>query len=177
MQLIFLLLPTLLLLPSMASGNNVAKYDLPIAIRIKLDKRFPGWRFANVGDEIRRALKEYAPEAQPELVRGDFDGNGKVDYALLIEQGEDFNNEGVAASRKIHLVALLRNRKGYRLYHVASPAGDYLLLWKKGNRLYNYETQKKFILANDAVEAVTFEKAGTTYVYKKGKFRAILTGD
>src|SRR5215213_1653338 len=114
MQLILLLLPTLLLLPSMASGSNVAKYDLPIAVRIRLDKRFPGWRFANVGDEIRRALKEYAPGAQPEFARGDFDGNGKVDFALLIEHGEVLNNEGVATSRKIHLVALLRNRKGYR---------------------------------------------------------------
>jgi hypothetical protein len=50
----------------------------------------------------------------------------------------------------------------------AEESGDFLTVWKKGDRGYNYETQKHFTFAIDAVEAIIFEK---------GRFRAIVTGD
>lgn len=174
---IAIFLSCLLLPPVSPAAPEVGEHKLPAAVRVKLDRRFPGWRFAEVREEIRRALKESSPGAHPDLVRGDFDGNGRADYALLIEQENFYNNEGVSIGRKSHLVVLLRRRDGYRLHHVASPAGEYLLLWKKGDKAYNYATQKRFILRKDAVEAVIFEKAGTTYVYDMGRFRPIVTGD
>lgn len=172
---IALLLSCLLLPPASPAAREVGEHKLPASVRVRLDRRFPGWRFAEVREEIRRALKESSPGAHPVLVRGDFDDDGRVDYALLIEQGSFNNDEGVG--RRSHLVVLLRRRNGYALHHVASPAGEYLLLWKKGDRAYNYATQKRFILRKDAVEAVIFEKAGTTYVYERGRFRPIITGD
>ena len=159
-------------------SRRLPEHRLPSTIRIKLDRRFPGWRFAQVSAEIRRAMKEYtSPDSQLNLVRGDFDGDGRTDYALLIEHGNIFNGAGVNIGRNNHIVAFLKRGAGYRAYLVDSNAGNYLLLWRKGDKGFSYETQKNFVFAKDAIEAVIFEKAGTYYIYEKGKFRRVTTGD
>jgi hypothetical protein len=48
---------------------------------------------------------------------------------------------------------------------------------KKGERDYNYETDKKFTYKNDAVFTGYWEKGGVTFVYERGKFRSIVTSD
>jgi hypothetical protein len=151
---------------------------LPSAIRLKLGKKFPGWRFARISDEVRQALKEeVSPDSQPDLVKGDFDGDGQLDYALLIEHGDIVNGARVVIGRNNHIVAFLKRGDDYKSYLVGSNTGEYLCLRRKGDGGYNYETQKEFTFANDAIEAEIFEKAATAYVYENGKFRAIITGD
>jgi hypothetical protein len=159
-------------------GRRLPENRLPSTIRIKLDKRFPGWRFAQISVEIRDAMKEYVSlNSQLDLIKGDFDGNGQLDYALLIEQGDIFNDTGAVVGRNNHIVAFLKRGNDYSLHLVDSNAGDYLLLWRKGDQGYSYESQRNIVFDNDAMEAVIFEKAGTSYVYKKGKFLRIITGD
>ena len=157
----------LLFLPGVYAHHAVPKYRLPSAIRIKLDQKFPGWRFEPISNDVRRSLKEYfSPTAQPEFISGDFDGNRQLDYGLLIRQGN-----------KSYIVAFLRKGDSYKFYLVDSNAGNYLLLWRKGDQGYSYETQKNFIFANDSIEAVISEKAATSYVYENGRFRKVITGD
>ena len=178
MKIMLSLLLGLSLIPSALAVREVLEHDLPTAIRLKLDKRFPGWHFARISDEIRQATKEWvSPDSQIDLIKGDFDGNGELDYALLIEHGDILNDDGVVIGRNVYIVAFLRKGNDYKFYLVDSNAGDYLLLIRKGDGRYDYEAQKKFTFTKDAIDSVTFEKAATSYVYEKGKFRAILSGD
>lgn len=176
------IVPTLLLgvlsLTGVFVGQAAPPRELPVAVRRQLDERFPGWRFPQIGDEIREATKEWvAPDTDLDLIRGDFDGNAEPDYALLVDHGEIRDDAGVAIGREVSVVAFLKKGDGYE-YHLVDPdAGDYLLLIRKGDGRYDYEAQKSFVFPLDAIDSVTFEKAATSYVYEKGKFRAILTGD
>lgn len=178
MKIIPSLLIGLALLIGLPVGRKAEERELPAAVRLKLDRTFPGWHFPKIGDDIRQATKEWVvPGSHLDLLRGDFDGNAESDYALLIEHGEIFNDAGVAIGREVSVVAFLKKGDKYEYHLVTFDAGDYLLLIRKGDGRYDYEAQKKFIFTRDAIDSVTFEKAAISYVYEKGRFRAIVTGD
>lgn len=160
---------------SLAQEEN-SKVELPAAARLILDKKYPGWKLPKVREDIRQYFKK--SDAELNLVQGDFDGNGRQDYALQIEYGVEFDSGG-RAHPKIHFVALIQRAGKFKLHIVDADGGgrDFIAIWKKGEQGYSYETQSRFIFANDAVEAVFFEKAAVSYVFEKGKFRAIVTGD
>ncbi len=61
---------------------------LPSAVRLRLNKRFPGWRFAEVSQEVRQFFETETNGELPDLVSADFDRNGQVDYATLILHGK-----------------------------------------------------------------------------------------
>ena len=63
------------------------------------------------------------------------------------------------------------------MHVIDNPEGAYLCLMPRGEWDYDFEMQAFFTYANDAILAGIFEKGGTSYVYEKGKFRAITTGD
>ena len=179
-------LPALLLLllclpplPALPAGRAAAaeELQLPPELMGQLDRKLPDWKFAEVREEIRRWLKESAgPDARPDLIRGDFDGDGEADYAALVEHGKVFGDEGVEIGPNVYIAAFLKRKSGYRL-HLIEEGGEYLVLMKKGEKDYDYERQDTFVYANDAIFAGIFEKAGTSNVYEKGKFRAIITSD
>lgn len=159
-------------------GQEAPRRELPAAVRRQMDERFPGWRFPQISDEIREATKEWvAPNMDLDLISGDFDGNAEPDYALLVDHGEIRNDAGAAIGREVSVVAFLKKGEGYEYYLVDPTAGDYILLINKGDGRYDYEARKSFVFPLDAINSVTFEKAATSYVYERGKFRAILTGD
>lgn len=176
-KLLLTVLGALLVTKALAQ-QEVANPKIPLSIQRTLNNKFPGWRFPNLNRDIRKAAKQSAQFPQMNLIQGDFDGNGQLDYALQIEQGNFLNERNGNSSNRLYLVAFLKKGNGYRFYLVDENGDrDYLILQKKGGRLYNFELQGNFTLKNDAFEAIIFEKAGTTYVYEKGRFLAITTGD
>ncbi len=60
---------------------------------------------------------------------------------------------------------------------MVDDGGEYIALMKKGEKDYDYETDKNFIYKNDALFSGYFEKGGSSYIYEKGKFRGITTSD
>jgi hypothetical protein len=168
-----------LVIPVLSFGQEPS-LELPSKVKSTLDKKFPGWKFAKVSEEVRSFLRErVSVSARPEIVTGDFDGNGKSDYAALIEHGQILNGSGKVIGQNGYVVAFLKKRNGYRL-HILNADGDapeYLTLGRKGTQSYDFEARKKFTYANDSIEGWIFEKAGWTYVYEKGKFRYIYTLD
>lgn len=171
-----------LLLVGNVSGESKAPAagsagQLPVAIKSMLDRRFPGWKFMEVGDDIRHFIRErVSADARPDLVTGDFDGNGQFDYALLIAHGRVLNNRGEVIGPKARLVVFLRKGGGYKLYELNEP-GDYLTLGRKGAQGFDFHAGRKFKYRNDAVEVWMFGKSGWVYVYDKGKFRSIYSAD
>ncbi len=137
------------LLPSNLCLSQEPSGKLPQAIRSTLDRRLPGWKFAEVMDDIRHFLREHvSPNAQPELIIGDFDGDGQQDYALLVAHGKE-----------VRLLAFLNRGAKYKLYELGEP-GEYLTLGRKGTDGFDFHADKKFKYANDAIEVWIFEKAG-----------------
>ncbi len=158
-------------------GGQGLSEQFPLAIKSSLDRRFPGWKFLEVSEEIRDFFKkEVGPDARPELIKGDFDGDELSDYAMLIEHGEVVNEHGEAIAAEAHLVVFLKRGNKYKFYELDDP-GEYLMLGIKGTDGFDFQADKKFKYANDAIEVGIFEKAGWTYIYEDGKFRYIYSAD
>jgi hypothetical protein len=176
MRLIIALLLCLLCCKPASWAQNYAG-RLPSPARLMLNGRFPGWKFAEVSPEVRQFFEQEMKGASPSVINGDFDGNGRLDYAALIQHGKILNERGKAIGSRYYLVAFLRRGAGYRMYVIKDPGGEYLCLAKKGTRDYNYEEQKEITYANDAIMTGIFEKGGSSYVYKNGKFFSFISSD
>ncbi len=151
--------------------------QLPSIVRAELDKRFSGWRFPKVDEGIHRYLREnISADTRPEFISGDFDGNGQLDYAVIIEHGVALNEDGNPVRPNGYVVAFLKNGDKLKFYMV-DDGGEYITLMKKGEKDYDYGTDKNFIYKNDAIFSGYFEKGGSSYIYEKGKFRGITTSD
>ncbi len=140
--------------------------------------RFPDWRLTTISDDVRQSLTQYEPpNLQPNLISGDFDGDGAADYALLITHGVTHVENNEIVNPASNLTIFLARPHGYKMFTINEPIGDYIALIHKGDKGYDYERQAEFIFTNDAIDAVTFEKAATSFVYEHGHFRAIISGD
>ncbi|HEX8720304.1 MAG TPA: hypothetical protein VF736_06665 [Pyrinomonadaceae bacterium] len=162
------------------AGGGTETGQLPRAVRAALDARFPGWRFAEVSGEVRQFFAERFPGARPDLVAGDFDGDGRTDYALLVEHG-NFDRRGQGFDRVVERLAFLRRGPGYRLFALerSSPADPdlYLTLARKGEASREFHTGKRFRYPHDSISVSNFGKAGGTYVYRRGRFRYVYESD
>ena len=142
-----------------------------------LNRRFPGWKFVEVSREVRQFFEQEMNGASPALISGDFDGDGRIDYAALIRHGKILNGQRQSIGSRYYLVAFLRRGRGYRMHVIKDPDGEYICLAKKGSRDYNYEAQKEITYANDAIMTGIFEKGGSSYVYKAGRFLSFVSSD
>lgn len=140
--------------------------ELPTPVRAMLNRRFLGWKFSDVSPEVRQFFKENMRGASPVVISGDFDGNGRRDYAVLVQR-----------RARYYLVIFLRRTANYKMYVIKDPNGEYLCLARKGTRDYNYNEQKEITYANDAILTGIFEKGGSSYVFKNGRFRSFISSD
>src|SRR3712207_1151538 len=113
MKIIAVLLIYLLCFQS-ASWAQKQAGDLPSTPCFMLNRRFPGWKFADVSEEVRQFFETDMKGSSPHLISGDFDGNGQPDYATLIWRGKVRNGEGKAIGPRSFLVVFLRKGRGYR---------------------------------------------------------------
>lgn len=179
MKILLILLLCFLLTP-IKVANGAESEQLPKAIRSILDKRFPGWRFSEVSSDVQQFFRERFPDARPNLIRGDFDGDGRMDYAMLIEHS-NFNRRGAAFSNVVEQLAFLKRGVGYKLYFLDEYAPSnpelYLNLARKGEVGHDFKTERKFRYPNDSISISYFEKAGGTYIYRKGRFQYVIESD
>lgn len=171
-------LALMLCLHTVVTTQQLAPHELPLQAQAALYLKFPDWRYADVSDEVRQALRtDSAGNSRPDLISGDFDGDTQGDYAALIYHGTVRVEKDEIIYPQDSLVVLMAQDCGYQLQVIEDPDGEYIQLIRKGDGGYDYETQKEFIYQHDAIDAIIFEKAATSYVYEDGHFRAIITGD
>jgi len=173
------LLVCLVLLPVSAAGvKNSAM--LPRQISLRLNRQFPGWRFSRVSDDVTRFFSERWPDARPNLITGDFDGNRQLDYAILLEHS-NFNEPGKAFSHVVEQLVFLKKGATYQLHILdqRAPANLelYITLARKGEAGREFNTQRIFRYPHDSISVSYFEKAGGTYIYRRGKFRYVIESD
>jgi hypothetical protein len=135
----------------------VFSQTLPRSLRQYLDRNYHGWKVAG---------ECYEKESENKRVLvGDFDGNGKRDYAVKFIRGE-----------KGFLIAFLADGRRWKPFylHIWKDAEDArksdLMLFKKGER---YHESYPWKLRFDAPADFWCESdVGGLHVYRQGKFIA-----
>lgn len=153
--------------------NQPANLKLPDAIRIILNKEYANWKFSGVSKEIITFFNQNKFSFQPNLLIGDFDGNGKKDYAVQI-------NNSIDSIHKRYVIAFLNKEGVFNSYILEmgniSPE-TYLYLFKKGEKDYNYETKEEFQYKNYSIGVMYFEASGVSYIFEEGRFQKIISSD
>jgi hypothetical protein len=147
--------------------------DLPLPIQVLLNRQYPGWSFPEVDDDTCYSVKNCGgADAYAQLIKGDFNDDGRLDYAVLIQQSAEANDKGVAKPWMIRVVAFFRKANGYQMYPVTAEGGGAVILMRKGETDFDYEAQREFTYPRDAILS-----GWTSYLYEYGRFRAIITVD
>lgn len=161
------------LMPACAEDPGTSLAEL----RTALDVAYPeGWRFATLDDYWRRELR--AGE-RADWIGGDFDGDGRSDYAaqVLIHR---MGYPGGSDTAQL-LVVLLRRRNRFERHVIASGGGPntgiYLGRIPRGDAVHDYEGRDGLTLESDAVHQVFAGQASVAHVHVDGKWREIITGD
>lgn len=144
---------------------------LPAACRKILKDEFPSYRLAQVEQEFQNNHEAAKHLYEPNLIKGDWNGDGKIDYAVLLQRKQIRNENDVKALT----IAFLRNSNGYQ--HYILEGGDYIDLIKKGVKDYSYDWQRHFRYKNDSIFVGVGECCGSTYIWRKGKFISTVTSD
>lgn len=163
-----LLLLTFLLIITL-SNVQAQSVELPNSCKKILDKNYQGWKLAVINKDITDYLRKNNLPSQANIAKGDWNGDGKFDYAALVEREKSKN-----ADRRL-MIIFVRAGSGYKYF--SFDGVDYIQPMKKGSKDYDYETGRTFRYQTDAVFAGFWEKGGTSYIWKKNKFTAIITSD
>jgi hypothetical protein len=82
---------------------------LPLPIKVLLNRNYPGWSFPEVSEDDCYAVRECGGlEAYGQMIKGDFNGDGLTDYAVLIQRNAEANDKGVAKPLSVDIVAFFR---------------------------------------------------------------------
>lgn len=146
------------------------KITLPAECAKILDQKFKGWKMAKVNKDMADWFKKSKHPFAPNLIKGDFDGDAKFDFTVLIRQLID-------SQPKISTIVFMNSAKGYKMFNLEGGDGDYLIFEKKGKKAFDHEKNKSFIYKTDAVTGGIWEKAATSYIWENGKFVGIVTSD
>ena len=153
-----------------ATGAHGPRAPLPPEVRRVLDRHYPGWRFATV---VASLTAQLPGDASPEWTAGDFDGDRQRDYAVQIVRA------GAGDTPQI-VLALLRRGARYEIHTLKSipvQQNTYLRTTPKGHMLTNIETGAKLRAATDVIDVLYGQEAGEAFIYDKGRFRGIVSGD
>ena len=155
---------------------------VPDDIKRIIESQFPGWQFPRVIDArdydkcVISDCKNATELIHPYLAIGDFDGDGKKDYAVSLISSQ------FTEWRKLQIVAILSSG-GVHVLHdefVSNRGmGEILSITKKGTEVFNFPPESPVTLTNDSVDAIECEKGSVSYRYDSGikKFRLVVTGD
>jgi hypothetical protein len=128
-------------------------YFAHLSIRQQLNKKFYNWKFVLIDKEIHQHFKtRVSRQIRPDLIKGDFDSNGQIDYAVYIVHGK-------RRTRKTSAIAFLKIGSIWEKYILESgsagdettPAINYLSLEKKNSWYYDYHKDKKYKFPHDAI--------------------------
>ncbi len=114
--------------------------------------------------------------AYPQIVQGDFDGNGRLDYALLIDYYTDTDDRTLDLPPTVYIIAFLAASNRYVMKVVSRQGADYLIMMPKGAEDYDYEAQRDFTYALDTILSAE-GMGGMSFLFEHGKFRPIVTSD
>lgn len=165
-----------LMLVFQASAVQAQKGGLEGACKSQITKKLREWSITSVKADVAEWTKSH--RANPTLVRGDFDGDGHLDIALLIQNRPKPVLEYPERAYSSLIAVCLSRPTAVVLHLIDKPyCSDFIERAPKGQRYFDFETEKASSYPLDGVRTVCFEKASATYVYNGAGFRRIVDGD
>lgn len=155
--------------PSLLTGAFIANAfaaveAMPQSCADLIAARLPGSRYHAVPADAAAWARDR--HLNPVLIAGDFDGNGRRDWAALTQQ-----------EHRVVVAVCLVTTGAPSLHLLDNPCPDLVLLARRGTRQYNWDTQRYVRNKRDSIITSCFEKAATTFVYDKGEFRRFTSAD
>jgi hypothetical protein len=149
-------------------------FPLPPDVLQILNNKYPNSKELTFTNEV---LNRAETNIQgPGIIRGDFDGNGRQDYAVQLQD-----------QKQLVVVATLHNTDGS--WHVQEIKQDILFndrgqlkspymlrLVKKGEELLNQTTRNQITAPYDAI-MLSLNGDGVIYLYEEGKFAPYMPAD
>lgn len=135
------------------------------ACQTRIAAEWPRWRFPAIDPEVLEWAE--ADGQNPTVAEGDFNRDGAMDVALLIEAQPD--------RKRVIAVCLT----GADRLHRIEPLGcqDGIVAMRRGQRYYDFEADTEGVYDRDGVHAYCFGKAGLTYLLRDGRFHAVHDSD
>ena len=158
------------------AASTSAEHSLPRRVRIELDRAYPGWRRAAVSPDVARLLRGHPASAF--RVEGDFDGDGRHDFAVQI-----LDPASGAAVRQRVVAALRRGGRSALFPLVSFPENRFTFLETEArgtqvvDRSLDPERGVTLALAHDALFIASDEKGGRTCVWTGKGFRCFVSSD
>jgi hypothetical protein len=148
-----------LLLSAAMASPAAPPAALPGGIRVWLDHAYPGWRVAPAAPQIDEWFRGYRLSWQPSAVQADFNGDRVPDWAVQI----------LTPARRQLVIAFLANRDQWQPHTLADDPEDpytYLILYKKGEKDFDFERMKPFRYSSDALGILYFHKTAVTLTWR-----------
>ena|SRR5579885_1452784 len=156
---------------SSASNRSVLLH----ACEAQVAGKFHRWRFAPVTPDVAEYAKDR--HENPTITFGDFDGDGRKDVALLVQEGSSPQADYPARLDSLHIAVCLNQKHVTLLTIEKLYCGDGITLTPKGQRYYDFETDREGNYPLDGIHAYCFEKAGATYELRNGEFQKTVDSD
>ena len=125
----------------------------PDAVRKELDTICAGWRLAPVMPEIGEEIKARTPTWPPNLLPGDFNGDGAIDVAVLQE-----------CRGTVQLLAFLSGDRGFSMQVLEKPE-------PLDPRQFLYLIRKEY--GTDAIGVEYEAVGGHAWVFSGGNWRSV----
>jgi len=165
-----------LMLAAPACIAQASEDALESACKARIATTFREWTVASVTPDVSQWAK--SQQLNPTLVYGDFDGDGHLDLALLVQDRSSPILDYPERAHASHVAICLSKPPTVTLHIIGEPyCSDFIERVSKGQPYYDFETGKTGAYPVDGVRTHCFEKASATYVYDGTRFRRIVDGD
>ena len=129
---------------------------LPGPVRSYLNTRYRGWK-------LSPSTSDCAIFKRNESVSGDFNGDGKRDYAVKFTR----KNKG-------YILAFLKAKKGFTPFVLHDTQAEEVVnldlsVWRKG-RVFEYENKKLLLRYDAPADFLCESDVGGVHYYQNGKF-------
>lgn len=150
--------------------------DLEQSCKTLLNQTLPVWTMASISEEVKTFAA--GRHADPLKIRGDFDGDGHQDIALLIQNRARPVFEEPDRIKATRIAVCLANAPSMILRLIEEPyCDDFIYLLKKGEDMYDIEAGNLGKYPVDAIGTTCFEKAGAVFFFDGKNFRRIINSD
>jgi len=148
---------------------------IPDHVRAYIDSLYVDWKLAEYAPGIGINPEIYGRTFDLNFIKGDFDGDGKIDYALHIEYPDPTREDGIGRPMFI----LLSRESDFEKHIIHDYADMEVFFWfhPAGKPVGVVHTDSTFTPMNDAIFCMYFEKASELYYYENGEFKIVPTGD
>jgi len=150
---------------------------VPDAVQVAIERFYPGSTLVVLNDLEEGLRQEFAdgyPGRNPAFISSDFDGNGRLDYALLLL--------GKKSGRAIvRLVVLLHAPKGkfkaMSLEEISEFLESVFIRVRAPGKVQEHDSKKIIITRVPGIERSFFEKSAGVFYWDGRRFRFVAAAD